>query len=31
MIEKIMNEGMKKYGKTEQPQGILGAIGDMYA
>jgi hypothetical protein len=30
MIEKIMNEGMKKYGKTEQPQGILGALGDMY-
>jgi len=31
MIEKIMNEGMKKYGKTEQPQGIMGALGDMYA
>ena len=31
MIEKIKTEGMKKYGKTEQPQGILGAIGDMYA
>jgi hypothetical protein len=31
MIEKIKTEGMKKYGKTEQPQGILDAIGDMYA
>jgi hypothetical protein len=30
MIEKIKTEGMKKYGKTEQPQGILGALGDMY-
>ena len=31
MIEKIMNEGMKKYGKQDAPRGILDSLGDMYA
>lgn len=31
MIEKIMNEGMKKYGKQDAPKGILDSLGDMYA
>lgn len=30
MIEKIMNEGMKKYGKQDAPRGILDSLGDMY-
>lgn len=30
MIEKIMNEGMKKYGKQDAPKGILDSLGDMY-